>query len=125
MSDNFNQYEDFLVNSNSDKYKKVTNGGPLFFDVTFYKKFDTIRDPETGKLVDMDVITCFEFPQFACLVEVNTTVDNEADDSWKAEILKEFIEYLKIKAASFAKMFVGSSPSWINDVTVRFSVTTA
>lgn len=120
MSESFLQD---VLSLNTDKFKKVSNDGPLFFEVTFFKKLDTVRDPDTGKLIDLDIISCFEFPQFACLVEANATVDRE-DDSWKTEILNQFIEYLKIKASAFAKMFVGSNPKWMDDVTVRFSVTT-
>jgi hypothetical protein len=111
---------DDILAANSDKYGEIKSGGPLFLDITFYKKFDTIRDPDTGKLVDLDVISCFEFPQFVCLVEQDFTI---SDDSWRIDILDQFVNYLKIKSAAFAKMFVSSEPIWINDVTVRFSVT--
>jgi hypothetical protein len=55
-----------------------------------------------------------------CLVEQDFTI---SDDSWRIDILDQFVNYLKIKSAAFAKMFVSSEPIWINDVTVRFSVT--
>lgn len=116
------EFTENLIRANSDKFEKIAEGGPLFFEVTFFKKFETMRNPRTGKIMDLDMISCFEFPQFACLVEPDTVMK---DDSWRSDILEEFVEYLKIKASAFAKMFIETKPIWINDVTVRFSVATA
>lgn len=118
----FDEFTDKLINANSDKFEKNEKGGPLFFEVTFFKKFETLRNPNTGKIMDLDMISCFEFPQFACLFEPDTVMKN---DSWRSDILEEFVEYLKIKSAAFARMIIETKPIWIDDVTVRFSVATA
>lgn len=111
---------DDIMEANSDKYDKVEPDTPLFLDVTFYKKFETIKNPYTGRMMDLDVIMCFEFPQFACLFESNSV--DKVETSWKTDVLKEFIDYLKFKASNFAKCLVESAPVWIDDVTARFTL---
>lgn len=123
MSDNTSTVEDDMEELvfASDKFSEIEPDGPLFFEVTFYKKFEMLKNPKTGKFVELDLVTCFEFPQFACLLEKDSILEK---DTWKSEILEEFVDYLKFKAASFANAIVEKSrPIWVNDVTVRFSVT--
>jgi hypothetical protein len=112
---------DGFLDANSDSYTRISPDSPLFFDVTFYKKFGTVRNPKNGKFMDVDIVTCFEFPQFVCMTEADAFVREDAEEL-REMVLSEFLEYLKIKASAFAHMITKTKGMWTDNVTFRFSV---
>jgi phage terminase large subunit len=116
----FDALDSVLDQTEYTDFKHISKNTPLVFDVTFYKSFESVKNPSTGKIMNFDVVKCFEFPQFACIFESDFIAANR--DEWKEPLLSEFLDYVKIKAESFFKCLSSKRAIWIDDVTARFSL---
>ena len=89
--------------------------------LSFYKTYGTFENPETRKIVDVDIIKCHEFPNFTCMFESKMFVESKFD--WHQTVLAELVDYLTHTAKGFAE-FASFPPEgvWVDDYTAKLEL---